>query len=42
MLLTRKDGGWQSASKTDDSVTNWKKKYTEVKEQWEDGMCIVV
>ena len=38
MLLTRKDGGWQSANKADDSVASWKKRYNEIKEQWEDGM----
>lgn len=40
-LLTRKDGGWQSANKGDDSVANWKKRFTEIKEQWEDGMYVV-
>ena len=40
MLLTRKDDGWQSANKTDDSVTNWKKKFNEVKEQYEDSMLM--
>ena len=39
LLLTRKDDGWQSASKGDDSASNWKKKFTEMKEQCEDGMC---
>ena len=41
MLLTRKDDGWQSANKADDSVTNWKKKFNEMKEQCEDGMAIL-
>lgn len=42
MLLTRKDDGWQSANKGDDSVTNWKKKFNEMKEQCEDGMAILL
>lgn len=40
MLLTRKDGGWQSANKSDDSVTNWKKRFTDIKEQCDDGMYV--
>ena len=40
MLLTRKDGGWQSANKADDSIASWKKRYNEIKEQWEDGMLL--
>ena len=31
MLLTRKDGGWQSANKADDSIASWKKRYNEIK-----------
>ena len=38
MLLTRKDGEWQSAnSKNDNSIVALKKKYEEIKEQFEDG-----
>ena len=39
LLLTRKDDGWQSTNKGDDSASNWKKKFTDMKEQCEDGMC---
>lgn len=42
MLLTRKDGGWQSANKGDDSLASWKKRFSEVKEQWEDGMLLII
>jgi len=38
MLLTRKDEEWQSASsKNDNSAVAWKKKYEDIKEQFEDG-----
>jgi len=42
MLLTRKDGGWQPANKSDDSAANWKKRFTEIKEQCDDGMYVII
>jgi len=42
MLLTRKDGEWQSAnSKNDNSAVAWKKKYEDIKEQFEDGESVI-
>ena len=43
MLLTRKDEEWQSANnKNENSISAWKKKYEDIKEQFDDGeLCIL-